>query len=127
MVDIDLELLRRRLSIKKSIRDFALELLQGVLVDAPQVGSSNNSPLTKTRNGLFSTLSSIDKTILANKSSNMLTAGTDEHSAVGNPVGVNGASVWVSLDSNDRCRTFPLNRVESIANFAPVKASFTWP
>ena len=112
--------------IKNSIRDLTLKLLQGVLVDAPQVGSSDNSPLTETSNGLFSTLSSIDKTFLANKSSNMLTSGTDEHSAVGNPVGVNGASVWVSLDSNDRGRAFPLNRVESIANFSPVKASFTW-
>ena len=71
-------------------------------------------------------LSSIDKAILSNKSSDMLSPGTDEDSAMGEPVGVNGASVWVLLDSYDRCRAFPLNRLESVASFSPIKASFTW-
>ena len=94
-----------------------VELLQGVLVDAPQVGGSDNSPLTKSSNGFLSSLSSIDKAILPNKSADMLPPGTDENSAMGQPVSVNGASVWTPLDSYDRCRSFPLNRVESVGHW----------
>ena len=46
--------------------------------------------------------------------------------AVGQPAGVNGASVWVSLGSYDRCRAFPLNRVEAVASFSPIQASLAW-